>query len=255
MLTWLRWIAYAILIATLIPTAIVISQLVKSRQAPYYAMRADALKRARRWMLVMLVMLILGIDLLVVPPRLTTIWPSSQESTSEETTPPPTATAMIGSTRRPTRTPTSTPTRRPTATAPFIPTPTSALPLPEPALTPLPNAVPAGEDAHITIITLAADRDQAGEPVDPGEEFPPGDHRVYLFVTYEGMANGVTWTFAIYREGEYLDSTTQLWEWGADGRTYLYYKPPGGYEAGRYEMRVFIQDRLQGVAQFAITEE
>jgi hypothetical protein len=121
-------------------------------------------------------------------------------------------------------------------------------------LTPLPNAIPAGEDAHITIVTLAADRDQAGEPVGPGAEFPPGNHRVYLFIAYEGMANGVAWTFAIYREGELLDSTTQLWEWGADGGTYLYYKPPEGYEVGRYEMRAFIQDRLQGVAQFAIAE-
>jgi hypothetical protein len=122
------------------------------------------------------------------------------------------------------------------------------------ALTPLPGAVLAGEDAHITIVTLAADKDGAGRPVDPGTEFPPGDHRVYLFIAYDGMANGVAWTFAIYRDGEFLDASTQLWEWGADGKTYLYFKPPGGYKAGVYEMRVFIQDRVQGVAQFVITE-
>ncbi len=254
MMTWLRWMAYAMLLAALVPAMAVISQLVRSRRAPYYAMRADALRQAKRWMLATLVMLVLGIDLLVVPPRLATIWPASRESTPDAPTPPPTATEMLLPTLRPTHTPTTTPTRRPTATAPFIPTPTSALPPPESALTPLPNAVPAGEDAHITIVTLAADRDQAGDPVDPGAEFPPGDHRVYLFIAYEGMANGVAWTFAVYREGEFLDSTTQLWEWGADGRTFLYYKPPAGYETGRYEMRVFIQDRLQGVAQFAITE-
>ncbi|MCP4535888.1 MAG: hypothetical protein GY832_01980 [Chloroflexi bacterium] len=254
MLIWLRWIAHAILLAALIPTAAVILQLVKSRQAPYYAMRADALKQAKRWMLIVLVLLILGIDLLVVPPRLAMIWPFSQESTPEDVPPSPIATSIIKPTLRPTRTPTTTPTRRPTATAPFIPTPTSAVPPPELALTPLPAAVPAGADAHITIVTLAAERDQAGSPVDPGDEFPPGDHRVYLFIAYDGMANGVAWTFVIYRERELLDSTTQLWEWGADGGTYLYYKPPGGYEAGRYEMQVFIEQRLQGIAQFIITE-
>lgn len=115
--------------------------------------------------------------------------------------------------------------------------------------------MPAGVGARISVITLAADRDDSGQPVDPVAEFPPGDHRVYLFISYENMANGVAWTFAIYGEGELLDSSTQLWEWGSQGRTYLYYKPPGGYEPGEYEMRVFIEERLQGVAQFVIVEK
>ena len=69
------------------------------------------------------------------------------------------------------------------------------------------------------------------------------------------MTNGSTWTFAIYCEGELLDGTPRLWEWGRQGATYLYYKPPGGYEPGAYEMRVFVEQNLQGVAQFVITEE
>ncbi len=105
------------------------------------------------------------------------------------------------------------------------------------------------------VITLAVDRDASGQPVDPGTEFPPGNHRVYLFISYESMANGVTWTFATYREGEFLDGTTQLWEWGKQGKTYLYYEPPGAYDPGMYEMHVFIETRLQGIAQFVITEE
>ena len=115
--------------------------------------------------------------------------------------------------------------------------------------------MPAGEDAHIAVITLAAGHDDSGAPVDPGTEFPPGDHRVYLFISYEGMANGVAWTFAIYRQGKLLDETTQLWEWGEQGITYLYYQPPQGYEPGVYEMAVFVESRLQGIAQFVITEE
>ena len=71
----------------------------------------------------------------------------------------------------------------------------------------------------------------------------------------EGMANGSAWTLAIYREGEFLDAATQLWEWGEQGSTYLFYQPPGGYEPGLYEMQVFIEARLQGVAQFVIVEE
>jgi hypothetical protein len=251
-LAWLRWVAYALLLTSIVPLALAISQLVKARRAPYYAMRLGALKRARRWALVTLLFLVLGIDMLVVPPRLLAPSPRPREPAPEPTT--PTLTAMIVPTLHPTRAPTTTPTRRPTATAPFIPTPTAVVPPPESALTPLPSAVPAGKDARITIVTLAANRDENGQPVDPGAEFPPGDHRVYLFISYEGMADGVAWTFAICCGGESLDSVTQLWEWGAEGRTSLYYEPPAGYSPGVYEMRVFVQDRLQGVAQFVITE-
>jgi hypothetical protein len=115
--------------------------------------------------------------------------------------------------------------------------------------------VPAGDDAHITIITLAAARDDAGQPVDSGTEFPRDIPRVHLFICYEGMRNGIAWTFAIYREGEFLDGGTQLWEWGIEGKTDLYYEPPGGYAPGVYEMRVFVEGQLQGIAQFVIKEE
>jgi hypothetical protein len=251
-LTWLRWVAQVLLLASVIPVGVVIAQLIKARRAPFYIARELALRRVKRWVLVALLLLVLGLDLWIIPPRLAPVF--DRPSEQEPYTPAPTSVTIVTFTPRPTQTPTVTPTRRPTATPPFIPTPTSDVPLPESALSPLPSAVPAGEGARIGVITLAADRDDRGQPVDPATEFPPGDRRVYLFVHYEGMANGVAWTFAIYREGALLDSTTQLWEWGAEGMTYLYYKPPGGYEPGTYEMRVFVEHRLKAVAQFAVRE-
>jgi hypothetical protein len=246
----IRWVAYALLIASTIPAGMVVSQLVKARRAPYYAMRQNAFKRAKRWVLVAFVLQTLAVVLLIVNLYLPVIMPISPPTLTAL----PTITPVPTPTPRPTYTPTVTPTRRPTATPPFIPTSTPAAPLPEPALSPLPSAVPAGEDARIALITLAADRDDSDQPVDPGTEFPPGNRRVYLFISYEGMVNGAAWTLAIYREGEFLDGTTQLWEWGEQGRTYLYYTPPAGYTPGVHEMRIFIEDRLQGVAQFVITE-
>jgi hypothetical protein len=254
-LTWTRAIAYILLVATVIPVGMVVSQLIKARRAPYFAMRQSALRRGRRWLLAALVVLVVAIDLLVVPPRLAALLRQPEEPVLDTLTPTPAPIITATRTLPPTRTPTTTPTRRPTATPPFIPTLTPEVPLPESALTPLPSEVPADDGANITIITLAAARDDAGQPVDPGTEFPPYIPRVHLFIYYEGMRNGIPWTFAIYREGDLLDSTTQLWEWGTEGKTDLYYEPPGGYAPGIYEMRVFIGDRLQGVAQFVVKEE
>jgi hypothetical protein len=254
-LTWTRIVAYILLVVTIVPVANVVFQLIRARRAPYFAMRQSALRRGRRWLLAALVMLVVAIDLLVVPPRLAAFLPQPEEPLLDTLTPTPVPIITATRTLPPTRTPTTMPTRRPTATPPFIPTLTPEVSLPESALTPLPSEVPAGDDANITIITLAAARDDAGQPVDPGTEFPRYIPRVHLFIHYEGMHNGIPWTFAIYRQGDLLDSATQLWEWGTEGKTDLYHEPPGGYAPGVYEMRVFIEDRLQGVAQFVVKEE
>ena len=251
----IRWVAYALLIVAAVLVGLAITQLITARRAPFYVMRRNALTRATRWALAALASLVVAVLLLLVVPSLLAVVPASVLPTATLTS-VPTATA----TSRPTPIPTITPTRRPTATPPFIPTSTPAILPPESALSPLPSAVPAGEDAHIAIITLATEQDASGQPVDPGVEFPPGDHRLYLFFTYEGMRNGTTTTFAWYKDGQLIDycSDTWLWglvegrDWGERGRTSYFCKPPGGWVPGTYEIRAFIETRLQGIAQFVI---
>lgn len=200
-----------------------------------------------------------GIILMITASRLTAV------ITLLTTFPTPTLTSTPTrtSTPRPTLTPTPVPTRGPTATPPPIPTSTPAILPPDTALTPLPSAVPAPQDARITLITLALDRDANGRPVNPGNEFPSGDRRVYLFFSWENMRNNIVTTFAWYKDGEFIDfcSDTWLWgttegrNWGEHGWTSYYCRLPGGWQAGRYEIRVFIETRLQGIAQFVIVEQ
>lgn len=245
-LGWVRWSGYGLLSIALILVGISVLYTIRARVASIYIIRQRALRRAQRWMLASVIALGVALLLLLLPSLLALVLPQPLPP------PSPTATPSSTPTPRPTSTPTVTPTPRPTATPPFIPTSTPEVPLPASLLTPLPSAVPAGSDARLAIITLAAGVDGTGQPVDTGVQFPAGDHYVYLFFSYRGMSEGVAWTFAVYRERELLDSFTQLWPWGPEGRTYIYYKPPEGYRPGVYEMRLFIEDRLQGIAQFTI---
>ena len=252
-----RWIAYALLVASAVPVYLAFVQFSKARHDQYYFQRRDAFKLVRRWIGLALAMLATTIGLLTLAPRLLAPAPTPTP------TAPPTRAPTLTFTPLPPHPPTATPTRRPTATPPTIPTPTPSVPLPEPALSPLPSAVPAGEDAHITVIALALEGDDGDQPVSPSKEFPPGDQRIYLFFAWEDMQDGNMTTFAWYKDGEFLDfcSDTWLWgmvegrEWDERGHTSYYCKLPGGWEPGSYEIHVFIETRLQGVAQFVITEE
>ncbi len=247
-LEWVRWPGYGLLLISLTLMAVGIICAAKARGASYYIIRQRALRRAQRLLSASLFCLGIALFLLLAPPLLKSAFSTPAPSAS------PTAIPSDTPTPRPTLTPTATSTRRSTSTPPFIPTVTPDVSPPASLFTPVPLAVPARSDARITIITLAAGIDDAGQPVDTGVQFPAGDHYVYLFLNYQGMSEGVAWTFAIYRERELLDSFTQLWPWGSEGRTYLYYKPSEGYRPGTYEMRVFIEDRLQGAARFTISE-
>ncbi|MEA3339243.1 MAG: hypothetical protein U9R15_04695 [Chloroflexota bacterium] len=250
-----RWVAYALLVASVIPVYVAFVQFSKARHDQYYFQRRDAFKLLGPWMGLASVMLIAAIILLTIVPRLLTSIAPAPTPTAL-----PTRAPTLTPTPLPTLPPTATPTRRPTATPPTIPTPTPSVPLPEPALSPLPSAVPAGEGAHITVVALALESGGGDQPVSPSKEFPPGDQRIYLFFAWEGMQNGNMTTFAWYKDEELLDfcSDTWLWgmvegrDWGERGHTSYYCNPPAGWEPGNYEIHIFIETRLQGVAQFVV---
>lgn len=235
----------------------------RARVAPYYILRELARRRGLRWLVVLVTSFLVGVGLLYLrghppAPAITTSPPPSVPPTATISPATSTPTAVSIPLLTPLASP--TPTRRPTATPPFIPTATPAYPLPETALSPLPSVVPAGPEAQITLVTFALGEED-GLPVDPGFEFAPGDRRIYLFFEYRGMDVGVVWTYGWYREGEYVEGNTCPWGrvvedcpriFGRSGSNYLFFRMPGGYEPGVYEVRVWIENRFQDEAQFVI---
>ncbi|MBN1956440.1 MAG: hypothetical protein JW900_15525 [Anaerolineae bacterium] len=240
----------------------------RARRAPYYILREKARRRGQVWLTVALVSLLCGLGAMFLRAQSQgdeEMTPTPLPLTPLPLPPSPSSEPSATATRRspPTQVPSPTSTRQPTATPSPMLSPTPAYPLPDEAVAILPGAVPADPEARITAVTLALDVANA-QPVGVGTEFSPGDHRVYLFFSYRWMNEGSTWTYAWYREGEYLDGNTCLWGVvdelcprirGGTGTNYIYFKPPGGYVPGRYEVRVWIEDRLHAAEQFVIVEE
>lgn len=234
-----------------------------ARTAEYYILREAARRSGTRLLLLAFISLILAGGTLYLrsrwgamvspTPTLTPTVPQTSPSPTIAALPSPVATAT------PSPSPSPIP---PTPTPSPTPTPTP-YPLPETASTPLPGAIPARPEARITLETFALGV-QNNHPVQPGAEFTAGDFRVYAFILYEGMSRGAVWTYGWYREGEYMDGNTCLW-WvrlpeeyhcpymvGEQGRTFLYYRRPGGYDPGTYELRIWIENRFQGAFRFVI---
>ncbi|NLF02120.1 MAG: hypothetical protein GX601_14200 [Anaerolineales bacterium] len=263
-MVYTRWAAYALMVLTLAPIGLALFYLIRSRRGSIYATRRSAAKRAALWLLISVIVLAVALLLLLVPPTVSdfvpVVTPSATPTATATAAPPPVRTPTPTST--PTAPPAATSTRRPTATPPPIPTATSGVVLPEDVLTPLPSAVPAPPEAKIELLALATEKDSNDEPVEPASEFPEGQHPVILFFHYTAMSDGAQVTFAYYRNDALMEDCTDTWlwglaedrDWGQTGWAALECNPPEGWEPGSYDIRVFIESRLQGTAQFVIAE-
>lgn len=219
----------------------------EARTSLYFLIREQAATRLRR--LIIITLPVLGITVFLV-----VIWlmPGARPALPSTPTPTltPTATAFY------TPTPTSTPIASPTPSATMSPTPTPwgtpVAGLPLSMLTPVPGAVTPGPDAAFVEITFAHGVSEK-EPVQPATVFPEGIACVYAFFTFEGMSPGVAWTFAWYRDGTEIWSQTGPWQHGPQGTIWVFYCPGGdGYQAGEYEVRLYIGEELQRVSPFRV---
>lgn len=221
-----------------------------AKKAPYFAWRQEAASRARRLLgIIFTLMLAIGgtvwvmLTVPVQPVAATSRLPSPSatptstpavelEQPSGGTAPSPTATSnfALPATATSTPAPTDTPTRRvPTAT---------------------PRAI--NVNASMEFLTFAHGVSESNEPVQPTTEFAAHAGPVYAFFKYANMANGIKWTFVWLNGDVELTRETLSWEWGKFGQAYLFFGPPGGYDAGNYRLQIYSGNQLLLEAGFTV---
>jgi hypothetical protein len=88
--------------------------------------------------------------------------------------------------------------------------------------------------------------------VDTGTEFPAGIPRIYIWIDYQDMADGSSWSRVLRLNGDVVRSESEGWERGAEGVAYYFFDAQGGWPSGIYEVTFFIGDKLVASAQFSM---
>jgi hypothetical protein len=148
----------------------------------------------------------------------------------------------------PTFTPTLvTPTDTPSITLTPSPTFETAL-----NLTPNFNSTPRVPTTEFRLIldSAAANINSNGTAVP--QAFTAGMKRVYLFISFENMENGVAWSRVLYRDGVPVQGNTLLWSLGESGSSYFFFGSQDGYPAGEYEVRLFVGEEEASRTAFRI---
>ncbi len=82
------------------------------------------------------------------------------------------------------------------------------------------------------------------EAVAPQEIFPEGFYTLYATFTYEGLADGMVWSWIWRHNGEILEGGNEVWNYGDDGPGYIYLNPEEGFDSGRYSLEVWVNGEL-----------
>jgi len=242
--------------AVIILIVIAIRALQEARSGLYYVVREKARSRGLRLILV---------ALLVVPVTLGLAAYADHVAGSPPALVRATATPTLTHTAQPVRPtvtdtpepPTDTPQPRPTATSLPVPTATASptrIPptdLPPTLLTPIPSAVAAAENASFGPIQLGACYVNY-QLCAIAESFPLDMPVVHATFLVRNLNRNATWTAAWYRDGKYVAGDPLLWTSAPNTVGHVFFGPPGGFRPGKWELRLYIEDRLQSKAAFTI---
>lgn len=166
-------------------------------------------------------------------------------------TPTFTATASATATLTPSITPTPSATLIPSITPTASETPTPTIPeaitvLFRETVTPRPESV-------FSPIEIARRLDRLNRALSPAEAFENPIGTLYGAFTYDFLDDGVRWTALWYRGDRIVCSETKPWEDGTGGYGYAECAPAGGWEAGEYELRMFLGETWKVSARFRVS--
>lgn len=85
-----------------------------------------------------------------------------------------------------------------------------------------------------------------------GNAFPLDTSIVHATFLVRNLNRNAVWTAAWYREGKYVAGDPLLWTDLPNIVGHAFFGDPAGFKPGKWELRLYIEDRLQGKAAFTI---
>jgi hypothetical protein len=118
--------------------------------------------------------------------------------------------------------------------------------------TPAPPPTSTPSDKHFVFRAIASGIDASGLPVNPSLQFEAGTPSIYIFFDFQNVPEGRRLRHNWFRDGGSVYFESMPWERSGSGNAAIDWSPPKGFDAGVYEVRVFLDDQLQFVANFEV---
>jgi hypothetical protein len=98
--------------------------------------------------------------------------------------------------------------------------------------------------------------DESGGTTSAGDEFEPGVRVLYLSYDYEGWCPGLEISHALYREGEVVQESVEIWDGTTKGQAQTTFQASGDepFSSGNYEATVVVAGRESAHTGFSIKQ-
>lgn len=110
-------------------------------------------------------------------------------------------------------------------------------------------------DTTLTSIVFSTEIDDDYQAVAPRRVFGEGFFTIYATFDYEGMADGMAWSWVWRRNGEIVNGGNEEWNYGDDGPGWIYYEPPEGFQPGEYTLEIWVNGESFQRASLTIESE
>jgi hypothetical protein len=110
------------------------------------------------------------------------------------------------------------------------------------------------DDTYLGDISFSLDIGDDYRAIDPVLRFVEGFYTVYATFAYQGMADGMSWSWTWQRNGDVIDGGNQVWNYGTSGPGYVYFKPEDGFKSGAYSLAIWVNGEIQNQAGFTVAE-
>jgi hypothetical protein len=115
--------------------------------------------------------------------------------------------------------------------------------------------VELGADSQFTRLVFSTEINDDYDPVSPRRTFVEGFYTIYATFDYQGMADGMAWSWVWRRDGEIVNGGNELWQYADEGPGWIYYEPPEGFSPGQYTLEVWVNGELFQQASLVIESE
>ncbi len=164
----------------------------------------------------------------------------------------PTATATQTPTITLTPTVTLTPSITPTPSITWTPTATNTPVIPENIGVLFRETVTPDPRAALSTIDIASRLDNSNRAVNPDNTFISPTGVLYGAFTYNFMQDGVRWTAIWYHGSTIVCLESKPWDGGTGGFGYTECNPQQGWQAGDYEIQMFVGTLWKVSAEFEV---
>ena len=256
--TIIPWLVGGLLLLTVLTLSVTIKSWHAAKRSPYFFLRVQAARRMQRYLVATLFLLLVTLGtgayawqtpqpsppqharLSYAKPSLTTVVVDGDATLAESS---PTAVEINMSPVM----------SRVAATAPDLSDPLLKPSLPEQydQLEPEATLQTNTSLGEISFSTEISDDYQA---LEAGRRFGKGFFTLYATFAYDGMSDGMTWSWVWRHNNQVVDGGNQMWTYGDEGPGYVYFQPEEGFQLGDYSLEVWVNDKLMAQSNFTVID-